>query len=45
MASYTQDQLIQYQASGISSASSVVIFLMIFVFAMLYIRALGVESR
>jgi trehalose/maltose transport system permease protein len=45
MASYTQDQLIQYQDAGMSSAASVVIFLLIFIFAMIYIRALGVESE
>lgn len=45
MASFAQDQLIQYQAAGISSAASVVIFLMILVFALLYIRALGVETE
>jgi trehalose/maltose transport system permease protein len=45
MASYAQDQLIQYQNAGLSSASSVVIFVLILVFALLYIRALGVEAE
>jgi trehalose/maltose transport system permease protein len=45
MASYAQDQLIQYQNAGLSSASSVVIFILILVFALLYIRALGVEAE
>jgi trehalose/maltose transport system permease protein len=45
MASYTYYQLIGARAMGYSSASSVVIFLLILVFAMLYIRLLGVESE
>ena len=45
MASYAQDQLIQYQNAGMSSAASVFIFLLIFVFALLYIRMLGVEAE
>jgi trehalose/maltose transport system permease protein len=45
MASYTYYQLIGTRAMGYSSASSVVIFLLIFVFAMGYIRLLGVESE
>ena len=45
MASFAQDQLIQYQNAGISSAASVFIFLLIFVFALLYIRMLGVEAE
>lgn len=45
MASYAQNQLIESQAMGLSSAASVVIFLMIFAFAVLYIRALGVEPE
>lgn len=45
MASFAQDQLIQYQNAGMSSAASVVIFLLIFVFAILYIRMLGVEAE
>jgi trehalose/maltose transport system permease protein len=43
MASFAQDQLIQYQAAGLSSAASVVIFVLILIFAIVYIRALGVE--
>jgi trehalose/maltose transport system permease protein len=45
MASFAQDQLIQYQAAGMSSAASVVIFVLILVFAIIYIRALGVETE
>jgi trehalose/maltose transport system permease protein len=45
MASYTYYQLVGARAMGYSSASSVVIFLLIFVFAMGYIRLLGVESE
>jgi trehalose/maltose transport system permease protein len=45
MASFAQDQLIQYQAAGLSSAASVIIFLLILIFAIVYIRALGVETE
>lgn len=45
MASFAYYQLIDNQLMGYSSASSVVIFLMIFVFAILYIRLLGVETE
>ncbi len=45
MASFAQDQLIQYQNAGMSSAASDVIFLVIGVFALLYIRILGVEAE
>jgi len=45
MASFAQDQLIQYQNAGLSSAASVIIFLLIFLFAVLYIRALGVQTE
>jgi trehalose/maltose transport system permease protein len=44
MASYTYYQLIGTRAMGYSSASSVLIFLLIFIFAMVYIRLLGVEA-
>ncbi|MBU1748260.1 MAG: sugar ABC transporter permease [Chloroflexi bacterium] len=43
LASYTQDQLIGNQAAGLSSAASVVIFVLILLFALGYIRTLGVE--
>ncbi len=43
MASYAYYQLIAARNVGMSSAASVVIFILIFVFAILYIRALGVE--
>jgi trehalose/maltose transport system permease protein len=45
MASFAQDQLIQYQNAGLSSAASVVIFVLILAFAIVYIRALGVETE
>lgn len=45
MASFAQDQLIQYQSGGMSSAASVIIFILILVFAVLYIRALGVDAE
>jgi trehalose/maltose transport system permease protein len=44
MASYTYYQLVGARAMGYSSASSVLIFLLILVFAMAYIRLLGVEA-
>ncbi len=43
MASYAYYQLIAARNVGMSSAASVVIFVIIFTFAILYIRALGVE--
>jgi trehalose/maltose transport system permease protein len=45
MASFAYYQLIENRAAGYSSASSVIIFLLIFVFAIIYIRTLGVESE
>ena len=45
MASFTYYELVGNRAMGYSSASSVVIFLLIFVFAILYIRMLRVESK
>lgn len=44
MASYAYYELIDSQRLGYSSAASVIIFLIIMVFAVLYIRALGVTS-
>ena len=44
MASYSYYQLIAARNVGMSSAASVVIFVIIFVFALLYIRALGVDK-
>lgn len=44
MASYAYYELIDSQALGYSSAASVLIFLIIMVFAVIYIRALGVTS-
>ncbi len=44
MASYTQDLLINQRELGTSSAASVVIFVMVAVFAVLYIRMLGQRS-
>jgi trehalose/maltose transport system permease protein len=45
MASYTYYQLINSRAMGYSSASSVIIFLLILIFSIIYIRSLGVESE
>ena len=45
MASYAQYLLIGNRELGMSSAASVVIFVLIFVFAILYIRTLGVDSE
>lgn len=45
MASFAQDQLIQYQNAGLASAASVVIFVLILIFAVSYIRALGVDTE
>jgi trehalose/maltose transport system permease protein len=45
MASFAYYQLIDGQAMGYSSASSVIIFLIITIFAIVYIRFLGVESE
>ncbi len=44
MASYAQDVLINQQQVGLSSAASVVIFVIIFGFAIAYTRAFGVED-
>ncbi|GIV75998.1 sugar ABC transporter permease [Litorilinea aerophila] len=44
MASYTYYQLIQNRQMGYSSASSVVIFLVLSIFAIIYMRSLGVRS-
>jgi trehalose/maltose transport system permease protein len=44
MASFTYEQLIQFQTAGLSSASGVLIFLLIFAFAVLYVQLLGVET-
>lgn len=45
MASFSYYELINNRAMGYSSAASVVIFLIIFIFAVIYIRTLGVESE
>ena len=45
MASFSYYELISNRAAGYSSASSVVIFLVIFLFAIMYIRTLGVDSE
>jgi len=45
MASFTYYQLIQNRAMGYSSASSVVIFVVLSVFAIVYMRSLGVKSN
>ena len=44
MASYAQDMLIQVRDVGMSSAASVVIFLLIFVFAIFYVRAFRMDQ-
>ena len=44
MASFTYYQLIQNRAMGYSSASSVVIFVVLSIFAIGYMRSLGVKS-
>jgi trehalose/maltose transport system permease protein len=45
MASYAYYQLIDGQRLGYSSAASVIIFIVITIFAIIYIRALGVDSE
>ncbi len=45
MASFAQDMLIANRDVGLSSAASVVIFVLIFAFAIFYIRVLGVDSE
>jgi trehalose/maltose transport system permease protein len=45
MASYAYYELIDGQAMGYSAAASVIIFFIIFVFAVLYIRMLGVSDE
>jgi trehalose/maltose transport system permease protein len=45
MASFTYYELINNRAMGYSSASSVIIFLLILIFAMIYIRAVGVKAE
>lgn len=45
MASFTYYELINNRAMGYSSASSVVIFVLILVFAMLYIKLVGVRTE
>lgn len=44
MASYSYYQLVNNRAMGYSSAASVIIFILIFIFAVIYIRMLGVDS-
>ena len=44
MASFTYYQLIQNRAAGYSAASGVVIFVLVFCFAVLYVRALGLQA-
>ncbi|MFW5993891.1 MAG: carbohydrate ABC transporter permease [Halanaerobiaceae bacterium] len=45
MASYNYFQLINNRAMGVSSAIGVVIFVIIFAFAIMYIKALGVDAE
>lgn len=44
MASFTYFELIKNKQMGYSAASSVVIFLIIFIFAIIYMRSLGVQE-
>jgi trehalose/maltose transport system permease protein len=44
MASFAQYTLVANRDVGLSSAASVIIFLIIFIFAMFYIRSLGVDT-
>jgi len=44
MATYNYEQLIQNQAAGYASAIGVVIFILILVFTVIYVRALGVDT-
>ncbi len=45
MASYAQDMLISRRDMGLSSAASVTIFIIIFVFALLYVRSMKVDTQ
>ena len=45
MASFAQDMLVSRRDLGMSSAASMVIFVIIFVFALIYIRMLRVDTR
>jgi trehalose/maltose transport system permease protein len=45
MASFTYYELIQNRAMGYSSASSILIFLVLSIFAIIYMRSLGVSSN
>jgi trehalose/maltose transport system permease protein len=45
MASFSYYQLINNRAMGYSSAASVIIFILIFIFAVIYIRTLGVDEE
>ena len=45
MASFTYYELIQNRSMGYSSASSVVIFVVLSIFAVIYMRSLGVKSE
>jgi trehalose/maltose transport system permease protein len=45
MASYNYYQLIGNRAMGLASAISVIIFIIIFIFAVMYMKTLGVENE
>ncbi len=45
MASFAQDMLISRRDMGLSSAASVTIFVIIFVFAILYVRSMKVDTQ
>ena len=45
MATYNHEVLVQAQDGGYASAIGVVIFILIFIFAVIYVRTLGVETE
>ena len=45
MASFTYYELIANRAMGYSSASSIIIFIVLSIFAIVYMRTLGVENE
>ena len=45
MATYNHEVLVQAQNGGYASAIGVIIFILIFIFAVIYVRTLGVETE